>query len=190
MELASKALSDLGLPLASHSEFQLKVRGDFEAQGHHYRVTRDESAALSQHLVIYPQSFTTLSDDELIATAPSHIESSRCSMVLIPSTPALYASLIRMMLRYTCFNRTLLALHTDVSELITYHLLESSDGFVDIDDDDEWESKEYDRRISDAWYLVRSWGVDQVWRGGEEWIGDALAEIVKTGQIQSLPCKP
>ncbi|KAJ7755662.1 hypothetical protein DFH07DRAFT_940796 [Mycena maculata] len=53
---------------------------------------------------------------------------------------------------------------------IGYHLLGLSDGYID----DEWERWEVDRRKDDALYLIRLWGVDEVWRDAEEWVGDAL----------------
>ena len=142
-----------------------------------------------QNIVIYPQSFATLSDSELEEVTPSHIASPRCSRILAPTTPAVYASLIRMMLRYPRFNGTMYELESDLSELIGYHLLKMHHGYIDADDDDEWEKWEVDRRISEAVHLVRSWSVDNVWREGEEWIGDALSEIVRTGAIEHLPCK-
>jgi len=79
-------------------------------------------------------------------------------------------------------------LQSDLSELIGYHLLKMENGYIDVDDDGEWEKWQVERRISDAVHLVRSWGVDSVWREGEDWIGDALAEIVRTGAIENLPC--
>ncbi|KDQ11381.1 hypothetical protein BOTBODRAFT_46501 [Botryobasidium botryosum FD-172 SS1] len=181
--LASNALVDLGLPLSIPSKFQLSVDGEFQARGRHHRITQHLSTALIQHVIIYPQSFTTLTDDELITTTPNHISSPLCSTILIPPPPVVFASLVRMMLRYTRFDPTLLALQSDLSELITYHLLGLADGYVDLEDDDEWESKDVDNRIETAVHLIRSWSVDCIWREGEEWIGDALAEVVRTGMI-------
>ncbi|KDQ07485.1 hypothetical protein BOTBODRAFT_139998 [Botryobasidium botryosum FD-172 SS1] len=186
---ASNALVDLGLPLSIPSKFQISVDGDFQAQGRHHRITRHLSTALIQHVVIYPQSFTTLADGELLTTTTNYISTPLCPTILIPPPPAVFASLIRMMLRYTRFDPTLLALQSDVSELITYHLLGLADGYVDLEDDDEWERKDVDSRIATAVHLVRSWSMDRVWREGEEWIGDALAEVVRTGMVENLPCK-
>jgi hypothetical protein len=95
-----------------------------------------------------------------------------------------------MILQYDRFHPTMYELRSQLSELIGYHLLGLSDGYMDGDDDEEWERWDVDRRISDAVHLVRSWGVDQVWRDGEEWMGNALAEVVRTGKIENLPHKP
>lgn len=187
---ASQVLTDLGLPLSPPTELDTAVYGDFATCGHFHRLTRYTSSARVQHFVIYPQSFATLFDSELETMKPSHTTSSRCSTVLVPTAPAVYASLLRMMLRYDQFDPTMPELHSQLSELIGYHLLGLLDGHVDGDDDDEWERWNVDGRIVDAVHRVRSWGVDQVWRDGEEWIGDALAEVVRTGHIEHLPHKP
>lgn len=183
----SDALIDLGLPHATPRS-KTNIHGEFDTQGRHHRLTRDMSSALMQNIVIYPQSFSTLYESELEEVTPNHITSPRCSAILAPTPPAVYASLIRMMLRYTRFNGTMYELQSDLSELIGYHLLKMENGYIDVDDDGEWEKWQVERRISDAVHLVRSWGVDSVWREGEDWIGDALAEIVRTGAIENLPC--
>jgi hypothetical protein len=77
---------------------------------------------------------------------------------------------------------------SDLSELIGYDLLRLDDGYVDPNDDVEWEVQGVDERLVQAAVRVREWG--DVWRRGEEWIGDALSAVVAgTGCIQHLPHK-
>ncbi|KAJ7180718.1 hypothetical protein C8R46DRAFT_985746 [Mycena filopes] len=185
---ASQVLSDLGLPLSPPTQFETSVYGDFAVRGHSHRITQSTSSGRVQHLIIYPQSFAALADCELETKPPSHTTSSRCSAVLVPTASAVYASILRLMLRYNESHPTMYELRSQVSELIGYHLLGMSDGYIQ--DDEEWERRNVDGRISDAVHLVRSWGVDQVWRDGEEWMGDALAEVIRTGHIENLPHKP
>ncbi|KAJ7742891.1 hypothetical protein B0H16DRAFT_1019430 [Mycena metata] len=184
---ASHALTDLGLPFVPPTKFEISVYGDFAVRGHSHRITQAIDSWRVQHLVIYPQSFATLADSEFEMRPPSHLLSPGCAPVLVPTAPAVYASILRMMLQYDKFHATMRILQSQLSELIGYHLLGLSGGFIDVDDDEEWERWDVNRRISDAVYLVRSSGVDEVWRDGEEWMGDALAEVVKTGHTEHLP---
>jgi hypothetical protein len=61
-------------------------------------------------------------------------------------------------------------------------------GYIDIDDDEVCAALEVDRRFDDALRIVQGWGCNLMWREGEEWMGDALAAIVKGwGDIDYLP---
>ncbi|KAH9983480.1 hypothetical protein BJV74DRAFT_618198 [Russula compacta] len=118
---------------------------------------------------------------------PYHITPSSCQSILVPSPPAVYASILRMMFEYPRFCGTMYTLQSDLSELIGYHLLE---GYVDPFNNEEWASLEIDQRLADAVHRVRTWGVDGLWREDGKWIGDALAAVVGgTAKIQDLPCK-
>ncbi len=89
---------------------------------------------------------------------------------------------------YGSFDATTKVLRSDLSELIGYDLLRLDDGYVDPNDDVEWEVKGVDERLVQAAVRVREWG--DVWRRGEEWIGDALGAVVEgTGCIEHLPHK-
>ncbi|KAF9068492.1 hypothetical protein BDP27DRAFT_1421850 [Rhodocollybia butyracea] len=120
---ASKVLSQLGLPLEDPSTHVISISGDFDSRGEYYRITRHTSPFLLQYIVIYPQSFATISDAELEETTPSHILSPCCSKVFVPTVPAIYASIMRMMLNYPQHSPTMYQLQSDLSELIGYHLL-------------------------------------------------------------------
>jgi hypothetical protein len=77
-------------------------------------------------------------------------------------------------------------LRWDLSELIGYNLYDLQDGFVDPFDDELWEELEVDRRIEDAVQIrvVKGWGWSGEWREWVEWMGDALAAVVK-GSVSS-----
>ena len=66
-----------------------------------------------------------------------------------------------------------------MSELISYHLYDLQDGYVNIDNKELCETLEVDRRVADAVQIVKSWGWDFKWREGEDWMGDAQAFVVK-----------
>ncbi|KAL4250063.1 hypothetical protein ABKN59_004914 [Abortiporus biennis] len=188
LEGASSILTDIGLIQPPASPLLAQTEGDMHNMGRHYLVTTYTTLSSSQQIILYPLSYTSLQHAELIKSIPSHITNSRCSSILIPRPSAVYASLIRMMLRYPQYCSTRTVLESDISELVGYHLLSMDDGYADPEDDEEWEELEVDNRSSEALQLVRQWSVDEEWREGEEWIGDALAAILNgTGDIGCLP---
>ena len=139
--------------------------------------------------MLYPLSFASLIRSELIC-APhiTSLPSPRCETILHPSPPAVFASILRMMLRYPRHCPTRRTLEADLSELIGYHLYRLEDGYVDVDDEELCEALEVDRRIADAVQIVKAWGWECRWREGEEWMGDALARVVQgSAEIDWLP---
>ncbi|KAF8530443.1 hypothetical protein BU17DRAFT_36210 [Hysterangium stoloniferum] len=183
---ASDILSIMGLPLSTPSTGFLS-EGDFQSKGHFYRVTRWTMSSSVQYMVLYPLSFSSLSLSELEKEPPMHLYSSiRCPSIYVPSRPAVYASIIRLMTKYPPTCGTMTALRSDLSELIGYDLLQLEDGYIDSDDD---EAQNVSDRLVQASLIVEAWGTG-VWRKGEEWIGDALnAAVVGVGDIEHFPCK-
>jgi hypothetical protein len=95
------------------------------------------------------------------------------------------------MLAYPRFCPTRTVLQSNLSELIGYNLYDLQVGYVGIDDEELCTALEVDRRVDDALRIVQGWGCDLAWREGEEWMGDALAAVVKGwGQIKFLPWAP
>ena len=137
-----------------------------------------------QHFVLYPLSFSSLDWPEVTEQPPYHIQpSARCLNSFVHHPSAVYASFIRIMLRYPQHCSTRTNLESDLSELIGYHLLGLKGGYVDADDDVLWEDLKIDKRIADAVLLVRQ---------DEKWIGDALAGVVSGSDgndIKYLPYK-
>lgn len=182
----------MGLPLSSPSKLLLRVDGDFQAKARFHRITRWTSPSSVQHLALYPQSFSTLSDPELIKKPPFLLppNAARCQSIFVPQRPAVYASIVRLMLNYPKHCATTTVLHSDLSELIGYDLLGLADGYLDPTNEEEWSAQGVDRRLIQGAQVVREWGIENSWRSGEEWIGDALGAIAAgTGCIEHLPCK-
>jgi hypothetical protein len=74
-------------------------------------------------------------------------------------------------------------------ELIRYNLLRLEDGYVDTNDEEAVVAIGLEQRLAHATQAVLQWGIDSFWHPGpEEWIGDALAVVIKgTGDIEYLP---
>jgi hypothetical protein len=190
LNLASVILSSMGLLLSPPSTLLLRTEGDFQAKARFYRITLTTSPSFVQHLALYPQSFSTLDDFELEEKPPHRFTSSWCKSIHVPSRPAVYASIIRLLLSYPKNCATTKVLRSNLSELIGYDLLGLEDGYLDTNDDEAVVAIGLEQRLADATQAVLQWGTDCVWRSGEEWIGDALDTVVAgTGSIEYLPCK-
>ncbi|KAH9474863.1 hypothetical protein JR316_0013331 [Psilocybe cubensis] len=189
LDRASDLLTRTGLPLSPPNKLFMKTYGDFYAKGRFHRITKATRISSVQHITLYPMSFSTLAPADLIEQSPIHIQPSRCSKILVPRPPALFASFVRMMTMYPRFGGTRTTLESELSELVGYHLYGLSGGFVDADDEGAWEEMDVDRRVSEAGQLVRQWSVEEEWRAGEEWIADALAAIAFGADVGELPYK-
>ena len=191
LDEASVLLSSMGLPLSPPTTLLLTTEGDFQAKARFHRITPWTSPSFVQHLALYPQSFSTLDDSELEEKPPHHsTTSSLCKSIRVPSRPAVYASIIRLLLNYPQYCATTTVLQSDLSELIGYDLLGLEDGYLDPYDEETIVAIGLEQRLANATQVVMLWGIDGVWRPGEEWIGDALGAVVAgTGSIEHLPCK-
>ncbi|KAL1949849.1 hypothetical protein VTO73DRAFT_8730 [Trametes versicolor] len=174
---ASRILEeDEGLLLSLPPWLLLWVGGDFYSKAKMHRVTRDTSLGFARHLVLYPASFPAYLPSELApqprSTALAH---PRCATVLVPSPPAVYAGILRMMRSYTLCDPARKTLASDLSELIGYHLYELVDGYVH--DGDE-ERLEVGRRVEDAVRVVQGWRRGGEPRDEEGWIAEALEDVV------------
>ena len=96
-----------------------------------------------------------------------------------------------MLLSYPKNCATTKVLRSNLSELIGYDLLELEDGYLDTNDDEAVVAIGLAQRLVDATQVVLQWGIDGVWRPGEEWIGDALGAVVAgTGSIEHFVSAP
>ncbi|KAJ2928188.1 hypothetical protein H1R20_g8904, partial [Candolleomyces eurysporus] len=187
---ASDILSSIGLPLSPPSKLLTRVEGDIHTKATYHRLTRSSAPAWLQCLVLYPASFVSLNPEELDTTPSIHLlPSPSTTKILVPRPSAVYAWLLRTMLKYprSCAVRTILA--SDLSELVDYHLLRVVEGYVNPDENPErWKELNMKRRIADALELINQWTQNHEWREGEEWFGDALEAIVSgDGNIEYLP---
>ena len=193
LSIASSILSTMNLPVSPCSVCPLTC-SDFTAKGCFHRITRETSPALVQHFVLYPLSFSgtfllsELQEDKpLYATINPRL---RCRSVYVPTAPAIYASIIRMMLNYPQLSRTSVELRAELSSLIVFNLLgyDLQDLKAFCVDDADWEAEDTDESLEKAARTIKHWGVDCVWREGEEWIGDTLTLF--TGGKGKLECLP
>jgi hypothetical protein len=70
---------------------------------------------------------------------------------------------------------------------VGYDLLGLEDGYLDPNDKEALVAIGLEQRLADATQVVLQWGIDGVWRPGEEWIGDALGPVVAgTVSIEGL----
>jgi len=124
--IASSILSAMNLPLSLPSYSPFMAESDFYSKGLFHRITRWTSPALIQHFVLYPLSFSTLSLSELQEDTPFHGTPNlklRCRSIYVPSKPAVYASIIRLMLNYSRFCIISSVLRSELSSLVVYDLL-------------------------------------------------------------------
>ncbi|KZT11952.1 uncharacterized protein LAESUDRAFT_641422 [Laetiporus sulphureus 93-53] len=187
VEYASKILTDMGLPRAQQSRFLSSTEGDFHTRGVFHRVTRETSPFFLQHIALYPASFAEISvHSPLVTSAPSilGVDSPRTPNYLVPQPSAVYASLMRMMLRYPRQCSTRRCLNPDLSQLVGYHLLRLENDFIDPDDEEQWQKLDMDRRTEEAVCELRGW----IWEPGEEWIVDALEAVLRdSAEVEFLP---
>lgn len=143
-----------------------------------HRVSQYTSLARAQHLVLYPASFAGYAPTDL-ALMPRYTGLSQplCETVLVPSPPAVYASILRMMKSCARYDPVQITLQSDLEQLVGYHLYGLDCGYVDTDDEELCQELEVDRRVEDAVQVVQSWRGTYFW-GADDWIGDALEKIV------------
>jgi len=145
------------------------------AKGHFYRIKQSATMpVLDQHLVLYPLSFAAFRPCEISEQPAQYSNLRRCSRILVPRPSAVYASLMRMMLRYPTNSTTWSVLRADMSQLVLYHLLGYTLETISDDEDEEDEN----RRIDAAVEVVREWGMRKEWGEGEEWMEDAMSRLV------------
>lgn len=164
LDHASVILSSMGLPLSPPSSLHLRTEG-LSSQStlslhhsHDLAFVRTAPGTLS----------TTLDNSELDEKPPHHSTISVCKSILVPSRPALYASIIRLLLSYPKNCATTKVLRSNLSELIGYDLLELEDGYMDTNDDEAVVAIGLAQRLVDATQDALQWGTDGVWRPGEE----------------------
>ena len=179
IELASELLwEDQGLPLSCPLPLLVLDGGDLYLKARMHRVSHDKSLASAQHLVLYPASFAGYSPTDLVPMPRyTGLPHPLCETVLVPSPPAVYASILRMMKAYARFDPVQIAIQSDLAQLVAYHLYGLDCGYVDMDDEELCDDLEVDRRMEDAVRIIRSWRRTYFW-GADDWIGDALEKIV------------
>ncbi|EIW57701.1 uncharacterized protein TRAVEDRAFT_125965 [Trametes versicolor FP-101664 SS1] len=190
LECASTILEEgEGLPLSIPPPLLLKTGGDFYAKAMMHRVSQYTSVAQAQHLMLYPASLAAYAHTELeLKPRLTPLAHPNCENILVPSPPAVYASLLRMMRSYPRYSPTRKTLESDLSELIGYNLYGLEDGFVDCDDEELCENLQVDRRVGDAIAVVRAWRQTSELRDEDNWIAETLEDIVSGRRdIEDVP---
>jgi hypothetical protein len=146
------------------------------AKGRHYRIKQSANPTLEHHLVIYPLSFAAFRPCEISEQPAQYSNLHRCSRIRVPRPSAVYASLLRMMLRYpasssACESFVLLA---DISQLVLYHLMGYTLETISGDDEED-----ENRRVAAALETIREWGMRKEWGPGEEWMEKSLSDFVR-----------
>jgi hypothetical protein len=155
-----------------------------QAKGRFHCLKRSAiAAALDQYIVLYPLSFAALSPSELSEELAQYSELYRCSHILVPHPSAVYASLMRMMLRYPPHSTIWSILQADMAELVLYHLMGYTLETLPSDDDSDAESGDENRRIDAAISTVREWGLRKERTEWEEWMGFALSSSIRGGPL-------
>lgn len=157
---ACSLLEHLGLSPQTASKLSLETEGDMRAKGHFYRLKQSATTpVLDQHLVLYPLSFAAFRPCEISEQPAQYSNLRRCSRILVPRPSAVYASLMRMMLRYPTNSTTWSVLWVDVGQLVLYHLLGYTLETIS-DEEDE------NRRIDGTVETIREWGMRKEWGRG------------------------
>ena len=182
----------MGLPLTPPPDMLAKTNGAFYTKPRIHRITCSTLLSTVQNIMLYPLSFPSFSPSELtLASRRTPLASPLAPTILHPLQPAVYASILRMLFAYPRFSSTRDVLLADLTGLIGYNLYDLQVGYVDTNDEELCKELEVDRRIDDALQIVKGWGWDGAWREEEEWMGDALAAVVKGwGDLDFLPWAP
>lgn len=187
---ASDILAGMGLPLSPPWDLLCKVEGDIYTKGTRHRLSRSSAPADVQHLVLYPASFVSLNPEELYTATSIHFGRSLSTIkVLVPRPSAVYGWILRMMLKYPRYCSVRTVLDSDLSELVSYHLLDVQEGYVNPDENPElWEELRMEGRMSSACEVVKQWTQNREWRDGEEGFGELLEGVISGAvEIGDLP---
>jgi hypothetical protein len=176
---ASDLLEQMGLPLRTPF---LLMEADIQANGRSHFIRQSVITPLEHRLVVYPLSFAGVRSCEISEQPAQYSKLHRCSHILVPRPSAVYASLLRIMLRYPPDSMTWSVLLADISLLMLYHLM----GYTleTVSDDDE---EDEDRRTEAALETVREWGVRKEWADGEVWMESALCGLVRGDCLYPQP---
>ncbi|KAF9466757.1 hypothetical protein BDZ94DRAFT_1157418 [Collybia nuda] len=194
ISLASSTLSEMGLPESAPPPFLVRTEGDLYSKATLHRLTDSVNFASVRYIALYPSSYISYLPSELEETlSMTHVGCTGYPAlpvrILIPRPAALYASLLRLIVKSPKGRRpTRTILESDLSLLIRYHLYQM-DPYHKYDDDDD--SEDEDQDIIEAVALVQQWTLEKEWREGEEWIGHELSAIVSgTKGVESLLLRP
>ncbi|KAK0503898.1 hypothetical protein EDD18DRAFT_1062063 [Armillaria luteobubalina] len=182
LQQASEILTSLGLPLSLPDPLYVSTGGDLYSKALLHRITQSTSLGPTRFILLYPSSFCPFHPSELETVNYPLCGLDKFSVPLnVPTVSATYASLVRTAAVYKRSNPARKTLLSELAQLALYNLYDGDYGKgSEVEDDDE---EDDEREIQQAVAAVRGW----TWNAGEEWIGDALAEVVATSAYGNLP---
>ncbi|KAK0464605.1 uncharacterized protein EV420DRAFT_1517156 [Desarmillaria tabescens] len=181
LQEASETLTSMGLPLSIPDPLYVSTGGDLFSKAFLHRITLSAKLGPARFILLYPSSFCSFSPSELESVNHPLFGLDSFSVPLnVPTTPATYASLVRTAAVYKRNDPARKTLLSELAQLVLYNLY---DGDYGKDSEDEDDDEEVEREIQQAVTAVRGW----TWNPDEEWIGDALAEVVATSAYDELP---
>ncbi|KAH9959319.1 hypothetical protein BC827DRAFT_1214348 [Russula dissimulans] len=163
----SQLIERAGLSLRAPSKLSVATEGDMSTKGRFFYIPSAIPSGIiviERHLVIYPLSFAEFRSCEISEQWVQYSQLHRCTRILVPRPSAVYASLMRMMLRYPKNSSTWSTLEVDLSHLMLYHLL----GYTLETVNEEDEKEDEDRRVAairtiSEWGLRKEWGEEEAW---------------------------
>ncbi|KAL1762251.1 hypothetical protein FB107DRAFT_199389 [Schizophyllum commune] len=171
LDILSAALTQMGLPLTTLPNHLTNNEGDFLRRSRLHRVTQATDCYRLQCIHLVPASLPGYTEDEL---EPTPLDGTTATLY-VPRPSAVYAGILRMMLKYRKFCSERYKLQSDLELLVYYNLL----GLKKMSAGDDIEDSEFEKRSEEAAERIRGWGRAGQWREGEEWMEDALVGIVK-----------
>ncbi|KAK0487343.1 hypothetical protein IW261DRAFT_1447375 [Armillaria novae-zelandiae] len=182
LQQASETLTSLGLPLSLPDPLYVSTGGDLYSKALLHRITQSASLGPARFILLYPSSFCPFHPSELETVNHPLFGLDKFSVPLnVPTVSATYAFLVRTAAMYKRSDPARKTLLSELAQLSLYNLYDGDYGKgSEVEDDDE---EDDEREIQQAVTIVRGW----TWNAGEEWIGDALAEVVATSAYGNLP---
>ncbi|SJL07396.1 uncharacterized protein ARMOST_10743 [Armillaria ostoyae] len=181
LQEASDVLSSMGLPLSVPYPLFVFTGGDLYSKALLHRITQSANLGPARFILLYPSSFCSFSPSELESVNQPLFGSDKFSVPLnVPTVSATYASLVRTAAVYKRNDPARKTLLGELAQLALYNLY---DGDYGKGSEDEVDQEEIKRDIQQAVAVVRGW----TWNADEEWIGDALVEVVATSAYDNLP---
>ncbi|KAK0188144.1 hypothetical protein F5146DRAFT_1062188 [Armillaria mellea] len=182
LQEASEILTSMGLPLSLPDPLYVSTGGDLYSKALLHRITQSANLGPARFILLYPSSFCPFSPSELESVNQQLFGSDKLSVPLnVPTVSATYAFLVRTAAMYKRSDPARKTLLSELAQLALYNLYDGDYGKgSEVEEEDE---EEDEREIQQAVAVVRGW----TWNPGEEWIGDALAEVVATSAYGNLP---
>ncbi|KAK0201707.1 hypothetical protein DFS33DRAFT_1349394 [Desarmillaria ectypa] len=181
LQEASEVLTSMGLPLSIPDPLYVSTGGDLYSKALLHRITLSANLGPARFILLYPSSFCSFSLSELESVNQPLFGLDFLTVSLnVPTASATYASLVRTVAVYKRNDATRKTLLSELAQLALYNLYDGDYGKYSEDEDDD---EEVEREIQQAVAVVHGW----TWNADEEWIGDALAEVVATSAYDELP---